>query len=93
MAKMTPVHPGNGNLHWGDRLEVPRATDWEDHFLAVPVTLLRPKGDLVMDRLRNVVWTRATRTHRFTLQDLQEMQVPDSPEGAKWTAWVKVETR
>lgn len=93
MAKLTPIHPGNGNLHWGGRIEVPRATDWEDQLLAVPVTLLRPKGDLVMDRLRHAVWERATKTHRFTLVDVQEMRTPDAPEGAGWTAWVRMEAR
>lgn len=93
MAKLTPIHPGNGTLHWGLRLEIPKATDWEEQLMAVPVTLMRPKGDLVMDRLRQAVWERATKTHRFSLLDVQGFRIPEAPEGATWTAWVRVESR
>lgn len=87
MARFAPVHPGNGVLHWGGRFEIP------DDILAVPVTLLRGKSDLSMDRLRTAVMGRATRTHTFRLMDLQHYKLPDAPEGATWTAWVRAERR
>lgn len=93
MAKLTPIHPGNGNLHWGRRIEVPNPISPPTGVVAVPVTLLRPKGDLVMDRLRHAVWARATKTHTFRLMDVYERKLPDAPEGAGWTAWVMVESR
>ena len=92
MAKLTPVHPGNGNLHWGGRIEIPNPGSTSE-VLAVPVTLLRGKSDLSMDRLRHAVWARATKTHTFRLMDLQERKLPDAPEGAAWTAWVVAEAR
>ena len=94
MAKLTPIHPGNGNLHWGERLEIPADGDWDaDSLILVPVTLLRSKGDLVMDRLRHTVWARASKTHRFSLLEFQEVRMVNAPVGAEWTAWVRAESR
>ena len=90
---MAPVHPGNGMLHWGSRVEVPRATEWEENWVAVPVTLLRGNSDLTVDRLRQVIIGRGTRTTRFRFRDLRQLRVPGAPEGAEWTAWVTAEAR
>ena len=91
MARFAPVHPGNGMLHWGGRFEIPNPTESRTDVLAVPVTLLRGNGDLVIDRLRQAVMNRATRTHTFRLMNLEERTLPDSPNGATWTAWVLAE--
>ena len=93
MAKMAPVHPGNGMLHWGDRIEIPNPTESPSSILAVPVTLLRGNGDLVIDRLRQAVINRGTKATRFRLSDLVKRRLPDAPEGAEWTAWVVAEPR
>ena len=90
---MAPVHPGNGMLHWGDRFEIPNPTDAPADVLAVPVTLLRGNGDLVLDRLRQAVINRGTKTTRFRLSDLTKRRLPDAPESAEWTAWVVAEPR
>ena len=92
MAKMAPVHPGNGMLHWGDRLEIPNPTDAPCDILAVPVTLLRGNGDLVLDRLRQAIRNRAKGGVAYRLTNLEERTLPDAPEGATWTAWVVGET-
>ena len=89
MAKMAPVHPGNGMLHWGDRLEIPNPTEAPCDILAVPVTLLRGTGDLVLDRLRQAVRNRA----KGGVAYLEERTLPDAPKGAAWTAWVVGEAR
>jgi hypothetical protein len=91
MAKMAPVHPGNGMLHWGSRIEIPNPTESSTDILAVPVTLLRGKGDLTIDRLRQAIRNRGTKTTRFRLTDLTKRRLPDAPEGAEWTAWVIAE--
>ena len=93
MAKMAPVHPGNGMLHWGSRIEIPNPVEANVDILAVPVTLLRGKGDLTMDRLRQAIINRGTKTTRFRLTSLEEGYLPDAPEGAEWTAWVVAEPR
>ena len=93
MAKMAPVHPGNGMLHWGDRFEIPNPTESPSSILAVPVTLLRGNGDLVIDRLRQAIRNRATKTSLFRLTRLENMAIPDAPKGAEWTAWVVAEPR
>jgi len=91
MAKMAPVHPGNGMLHWGDRFEIPNPTESPSDILAVPVTLLRRNSDLVRDRLGQAIRNRATKTTRFRLSSLTKRRLPDAPEGAEWTAWVVAE--
>lgn len=91
MAKMAPVHPGNGMLHWGGRIEIPNPTESPSDILAVPVTLLRRNSDLVRDRLGQAIRNRATKTTRFRLSDLVKRRLPDAPEGAEWTAWVVAE--
>jgi hypothetical protein len=88
---MAPVHPGNGMLHWGDRFEIPNPTESPSSILAVPVTLLRGNGDLVIDRLGQAIRNRGTKTTRFRLSNLQERRLPDAPAGAEWTAWVVAE--
>jgi len=93
MAAMAPVHPGNGMLHWGDRIEIPNPTESPSSILAVPVTLLRGNGDLVVDRLRQAVINRGTKTARFRLSKLENLAIPDAPKGAEWTAWVVAEPR
>jgi len=93
MAKMAPVHPGNGMLHWGDRIEIPNPTESPTDIIAVPVTLLRRNSDLVRDRLGQAVRNRATRTTLFRLTELAKRRLPDAPEGAEWTAWVIAEAR
>jgi len=91
MAKMAPVHPGNGMLHWGSRIEIPNPTESPSDILAVPVTLLRGNGDLVRDRLGQAIRNRGTKTTRFRLSNLVERRLPDAPAGAEWTAWVVAE--
>lgn len=91
MAKMAPVHPGNGVLHWGDRIEIPNPTDAVEEVLAVPVTLLRGNSDLVVDRLRQAVINRGNKTTRYRLTHLDEGKTPDSPPDAGWIAWVIAE--
>ena len=93
MAKMAPVHPGNGMLHWGSRIEIPNPTESPTDILAVPVTLLRRNSDLVRDRLGQAIRNRATKTTRFRLSKLENMAIPDAPKGAEWTAWVVAEVR
>ena len=93
MAKLTPVHPGNGNLHWGGRIEIPNPGSTSE-VLAVPVTLLlRGNGDLVLDRLRQAVRNRAKGGVAYRLTHLEERTLPDAPKGAAWTAWVVGEAR
>jgi hypothetical protein len=93
MAKMAPVHPGNGMLHWGDRIEIPNPTESSTEILAVPVTLLRGNGDLVIDRLRQAIINRGTKSSRFRLANLEQDTIPGAPKGAEWTAWVVSEAR
>jgi len=91
MARFAPVHPGNGVLHWGGRFEIPNPTDAPADILAVPVTLLRRNGDLVLDRLRQAVRSRARNGVTYRLTHLEERTLPDAPTGATWTAWVIAE--
>jgi len=88
MAKMAPVHPGNGMLHWGSRIEIPNPTESPSDILAVPVTLLRGKSDLSVDRLRQVIRNRAKGGVTYRLTNLEERTLPGAPDGATWTAWV-----
>ena len=91
MARFAPVHPGNGMLHWGGRFEIPNPTESRTDVLAVPVTLLRGNGDLVLDRLRQAIRNRARNGVDYRLTHLEERTLPDAPTGATWTAWVLAE--